>query len=392
MRRTIISHIVFPRPDRVRPVPEFVWSAIEALSGTGDLDVEVLMPVPSRRLATVHHAYRQARGRATWTQEAEAELGRLEPKPTLIRYVPLPWRSTESATAALAAAMLKRPSASRPALVQGSFLDESGFAATRVARVVGCPSVVVTHGTDLRVARGMADPGHARKKRAQSALEAATRVLAVCHELAQEVALLGRRAEVLPFTAWASHFSATPLPPGPPNVLFVGRICREKGVDVLLEAFAKSRHTEATLSFVGQVRGDVDVAARARALGIPDRVTMHGQLPQASLPPLYAASTCLALPSYSEGLPCVAVESLLSGRPVVATDVGGLHEFVDARVGALVPKGDARALTDALDQVLEKARARLFDPAELRKRALPMAWENAGPRLAELTRSLLRTR
>ena len=56
MRRTPIAHVIFPRFDVVRPVPEFAWEAARALLETDDLDVEVLLerhdePLPEREVS-----------------------------------------------------------------------------------------------------------------------------------------------------------------------------------------------------------------------------------------------------------------------------------------------------------------------------------------------------
>jgi glycosyltransferase involved in cell wall biosynthesis len=210
-------------------------------------------------------------------------------------------------------------------------------------------------------------------------------VLAVSNHLAQELALLGARAEVVPFTASSEQFpEALKSRNEPPLILFVGRLSPEKGADLLLEAFAKMTNQSARLEMIGSDAGELDLKSLAARLGVGDRITFAGELPKSDLPARYAAASCLALPSKSEGLPCVVAEALLSGRPVVASDVGGVSELVDDSVGRLVPLGDAGALARALDEVL----AADHDPKSLRARVMPFTWEKNGPKLAEITRSL----
>jgi teichuronic acid biosynthesis glycosyltransferase TuaC len=359
----------------LRPVPEFAWEAVEALAHTEDLDVDVLMPLPIAPLRKLRR----------WPDGIEARLSSLVPRPTLIPYVPLPRRSTESATAAIATHLLRRPRAGRPRVLHGSFLDEGGFAAAMAGRVLDAPAIAVAHGTDVRAARGEVE-GIGRKRRALRTIASASRVVAVSNHLARELALLGARAEVVPFTASAELFPETPPPKTKsPRVLFVGRLTRDKGVDLLLEAFARMKDQRAKLELVGANPGELDLKSMAAQLGVAERVTFAGELPKAELPARYANASCLALPSRSEGLPCVVAEALLSGRPVVATDVGGVSELVDRSVGRLIPPEDVPALAQALDEVLAQAH----DPKALRARVLPLTWERKGLRLAEITREML---
>jgi teichuronic acid biosynthesis glycosyltransferase TuaC len=390
VKRTPIAHVIFPRPSLDRPVPEFAWEAVRAVASTPDLDVTVLVPVPAPLARRAQGAMRRARGAAAWPEGIDEALLALEPRPVLVPYLPVPRRSVEAATATLAAHLVRRNRALRPRVVQGSFLDEGGYAAAMLGRVVGCPSVAVAHGTDVRAARGEVPGEIGRRRRALETLRAADRVLAVSAELAQSLAVLGVRAEVVRFTSSAERFPLCTVRPRAAELLFVGRVGRAKGVDLLLEAVAKQRHRDVRVRLVGPEVGDLDVLSTAARLGLAGRVELLGERPHAELPALYATSSCLVLPSRSEGLPCVLVEALLTGRPVVATDVGGVSELVDDTVGRLVPAGDAFQLAAALDQVVDAQRDGRFDPAALRARALPMTWEVTAPVLAGLTRELLR--
>jgi glycosyltransferase involved in cell wall biosynthesis len=376
VKRTLIAHVIFPRRSLLRPVPEFAWEAVQALARTDDLDVDVLMPLP---IAQARQLQKK------WPSGIEARLLQLVPQPTLIPYLPIPRRSTESATAAIATHLMRRPRAGRPRVLHGSFLDEGGFAAAMAARVLDAPSIVVAHGSDVRAARGLVE-GIGRKKRALKSIAHAKAVLAVSNHLAQELALLGARAEVLPFTASAQLFPEAPRANRDrPLILFVGRLTREKGVDLLLEALARMENQSARLELVGADPGQLDLRGMIARLGLSDRVSIAGELELAELPARYAACSLLALPSRSEGLPCVVAEALLSGRPVVASDVGGVSEVVDDGVGRLVPSEDVARLSAALDDVLRED----YDPRALRARALPATWERTGPRLAAITRALL---
>lgn len=385
MKRIPIAHVIFPRPSLARPVPEFAWEAARRAAQAPDLDVAVYVPVPVPALRALSGAARRRRGAPAWPEGLERALLALTPRPVLVPYVPVPRRSTEAAAAAVAAHLLRQPS--QPRLVQGSFLDEGGYAATRVAGVLGVPSVVVAHGTDVRAARGEVS-GVGRTRRARAALARADRVLAMSNRMAQDLVALGVRAPVVPFTSSAERFRLAAHFPRHRQVLFVGRLSVAKGVPVLLEAFARLGRRDTTLRLVGP-RADYPVEAELARLGLEGRVTVDAELPQEELPKIYGKATCLALPSQAEGLPCVAVESLLVGRPVVATRVGGLPELVRADTGALVEVGDVGGLAAALDAVLEQVSGGRYETEALRSAALPFAWEASGPRMVQVVRGLI---
>jgi glycosyltransferase involved in cell wall biosynthesis len=382
VRRSPIAHIVFPYPHAERPVAEFVWDAVRHVSEAPDLDVEVLMPVPLAPARAWASRLRTVRGAAAWPDELEAILAKLDPKPTLVRYVPLPRRSIESATAAIATALIARRRARRPVVLHGSFLDQGGYAAAVAARALDASALVVAHGTDVRMARTGDDSGRAR--RARATLRYAHQVLCVSSALAGELAHLGRHAEVVRYGADDRRFTLGPKAPQPALVLFVGRLSRAKGVDLLLEAFAALAHTDARLRLVGPA-GDVDVDTLARRYGIAERVERVGEVPHDALAAHYHQASVLVLPSRSEGFGCVLAEALLCGRPIVTTQVGGMVEIASSAVGDTVPGDDPRALAVALDRVLD-AR---FDPAALRRAGQAYAWSTHAPKLLAHTRALL---
>ena len=150
-------------------------------------------------------------------------------------------------------------------------------------------------------------------------------------------------------------FLATPPAPVPerPVATFVGVLERYKAVDVLLDAWPAvvARVPDAELVLVGAGPLGPEVERRLATEDIPSVRTLE-PMPQAELAALLDASTCLVLPSRSEGLPRIVVEAMARGRAVVASDVGGMRELVDRATGRLVPAEDVLALVDALAEVL----------------------------------------
>jgi len=139
------------------------------------------------------------------------------------------------------------------------------------------------------------------------------------------------------------------------RILFVGRLIREKGADVCLEALnilRKDSHAY-TLEIVGDgyERPKLERLARDRGLDgavafvgpVPDENDLVGRIQRASV---------VCLPSlWGEPFGITGLEAMSCGTPLVASNKGGIPEFA-SDVAALVPPGDARVLADALNRTL----------------------------------------
>lgn len=138
------------------------------------------------------------------------------------------------------------------------------------------------------------------------------------------------------------------------QLLFLGQLRKDKGVYVLLEAFAEVlRHfPEAELVCAGD--GDIGaVRGIIRGYDLEERVKLPGWVEDEQKAELLASSSVFVLPSYAEGLPMSILEAMSAGLPVVATPVGGIPEAVsDGKEGFLVPVGDVQQLADALCRLL----------------------------------------
>jgi glycosyltransferase involved in cell wall biosynthesis len=146
--------------------------------------------------------------------------------------------------------------------------------------------------------------------------------------------------------------AAGPLPAPPPYVAAAGRLERQKGFDVLLEALVRVPQVRAVVVGDGPERDAL--AADAARLGVSARVTFTGA--RADARSVLAHAEAVVLPSRYEGLPLVLLEAMLAGRPIVASDVGGIREcLVPEETGLLVPADDADALAAALRSLLDDA-------------------------------------
>jgi D-inositol-3-phosphate glycosyltransferase len=166
-------------------------------------------------------------------------------------------------------------------------------------------------------------------------------------------------------------------------ILFVGRIQRLKGLDVLFRAFERLGDVEAQLLVIGgqpgttlETREISRLQHLATRLGIAERTRFVGAVPHETLPLYYSAADVTAMPSSYESFGLVAVESLACGTPVVATRVGGLTSIVrDGETGLLVPWRDADLFAERLRTLLRDRRLRAKLARNARESVLGYGWD-----------------
>lgn len=181
-------------------------------------------------------------------------------------------------------------------------------------------------------------------------------------------------------------------------VLFVGRLSREKGVLDLLEAWRRLKRADAVLVFVGP-----DMPAHPWDAGEPGRrfVAAHGldgsvvfSGPSNDTAPYYRAADVFAQPSHFEAFGISAIEAMASGVPVVASNVGGLRDFLSDGTNAILHEpGNPDAIAAALAEALGNPERR----AHLARAALASVTDRFDERTllaryAELIQSAARTR
>jgi glycosyltransferase involved in cell wall biosynthesis len=205
------------------------------------------------------------------------------------------------------------------------------------------------------------------------------------------------------------------------TVLFVGRLCPQKGVHLLLDAFGHvlARHPQADLRVVGpidQIPNDLidpfrdaaltrgldsihgastdylaEIKARAQLLGAG--VRFEGPVPNDRIAAHYVRAAVFVCPSMWEepsGIP--VIEAMAAGLPIVATRGGALSEFVvEGETGFLVERGDVHGLAAAIGRLLEDPKLRARMGASGRSRAEGFfTWGHSVSRLNDLYRLALR--
>jgi glycosyltransferase involved in cell wall biosynthesis len=133
-----------------------------------------------------------------------------------------------------------------------------------------------------------------------------------------------------------------------PVFLFVGRLSEEKGVNTLLEAFARLKHrmSDATLRIVGTGPMGERLKQQVDEIGLAGSVQFLGSLQDAPLSHEYFSATCMVLPSVREPWGLVVNEALAHGCPVVVSEsCGCVPELViEGVTGYAFPAGDVAAL------------------------------------------------
>lgn len=173
------------------------------------------------------------------------------------------------------------------------------------------------------------------------------------------------------FNVYHTNVTARPRPRTPPPgerfVLFVGRLEERKGVEFLLEAFAglDPRRRDVRLVIVGRGPRRAALEARARSLGIADRVDFAGWVDHAEIDRYYERCAVFVLPSIftAEGgyepFSNAVMEAMACGAPAVTTTANGvafdvIHSGVN---GLVVPERDVGALRGALARLLDDPEA-----------------------------------
>ena len=125
-----------------------------------------------------------------------------------------------------------------------------------------------------------------------------------------------------------------------PTVVYAGRLVPEKGVDILLQAFAKARVRvpQAKLIIAGDGAEKNNLQALSQNLGIAETVTWLGYLPQSEMEQHFAGAWVQAVPSqWAEPFGNVTTEAMMRGTAVIASAVGAQPEIaVDRQTGFLI--------------------------------------------------------
>lgn len=253
---------------------------------------------------------------------------------------------------------------SRPHIVH-AHTSKACVVSTLAARAAGVPYVVLSpHGHIFEPRAGI--PGVPTPGVRLGLLRDLTRVAQRCADrvvaLSEEDLHEQLRYALAPRSRYRVIRNGIVLPPGPaqgprarvpgrgPVVGSVGRLTREKGHGLLLDAVARLRPRCPGLraQIVGGGPDAENLRRRAQALGIAEAVEWRGH--RADVFQELAAMDLYVHPALYEGQGLAILEAMACGRPVIATAVGGVPAVVrDGETGVLVPPHDPEAMARAIE-------------------------------------------
>ncbi len=358
MRVLVITKIF---PSEAEPAfASYNFNQFGELSRLCELEVLAIVPwFPGRMLAA-----RLLEGGSSPRIPRRSRLGGLNIRHPRVLYVPRVGQAFAGHT--YAASLLPYVALRRGQVdvVLGAFAYPDGWAAVKIGQLLGVPTVVKVHGSDLNVFSR--DPK--LQPRLRQALSSAAAVVAPSEkliELAKEYGANPTAARVIRngvdrqlFRVRDRTASRISLGRNPETqvLLYVGRLEPAKGIFELLEAFAvvsrQRPNVELVLIGEGVAEGECQRLARERQL----RVHFAGSCSRDQVATWLGAADLLTLPSWTEGTPNVVLEALASGRRVVASSVGGIPAVVTNDVlGELVPPKAPDELAAALGRAIDNS-------------------------------------
>lgn len=256
-------------------------------------------------------------------------------------------------------------------VISAEFSWPDGPAAIAVGRALEVPVMIKARGMDFE---RRAERSSTRRQLLESGL-AAQRLLAVSGSVKRSMTAIGLPPESISvhhgavdaelFSPGDRDSARSRLGISGPLLLAVGNLIPEKGHWLAVEALA--RIEGATLIIAGNGPERSALLARARKLGVADRLRLPGSLPHALLPAFFTAADVTVHPSLVEGFGNARLESLACGTPLVTTAVGDAALIVDRPAAGRIVEAEPQAIAEAVRSLLaqpplaETVRAKIQD-------------------------------
>ncbi len=289
-------------------------------------------------------------------QEVRSGVRILHPRYPVLPKIGSGWAPSAIFHAALGAARRLQAAGETFEVLDAHYFYPDGVAAAELALALRLPVVITARGSDLTLIPRNA----AACRRIVWAAQEASANVAVCEDLRRRLVRLGAHEErtltlrngvdLERFTLGDRTAARAALGLCGYIVLSVGSLIPRKGHALTIEAMR--RCPEAVLLIVGQGPLRSELERLAERLGVSSRVRFLGELPHDRLPDVYRAADVLVLASEREGWANVLLEAMACGTPVVATNVNGAPEVVQApAAGVLVGQRTPERLAQAIERL-----------------------------------------
>jgi glycosyltransferase involved in cell wall biosynthesis len=262
-------------------------------------------------------------------------------------------------------------------VVQSIWSGASGLVAVAAAKALRIHSVVHVAGGELVALAQIRYGGRLRwygRAREALVLRGATAVTAASQPMIAALAALGISARRIPLgvdlDSWPLRQPARRPSGSLARLIHVASLNPVKDQATLLRALAllSASGPAFHLDSVGEDTRSGEIQAMAAKLGLVDRITFHGFLPQRQLRPLMERAHVNVLSSLHEAGPLAMLEAAVVGVPTAGTAVGHIAEWAP-HAALSVPVGDANALASAIRRLLENEDLRLEIAREAQRRA-----------------------
>ena len=251
---------------------------------------------------------------------------------------------------------------------------------------LGCPLVVTTHGGDTtrRIQKGMLP-------QLKNYCDRADHIAAVSSQLAGLLRTCGTNTPITTIHNGFVPRESERVERDPYGLIQVGHLIPSKHFDTTIQAFAllKDKYPAMTLTIVGQGRLRQELEELCRELGISDRVTFTGQLPNEEVFARMRASSFFVMASHPEGFGIVYLEAMAAGCLTVGTEGQGVADIIDSgKNGYLVSADDPEKIAEIIDHSLENPEIHKKISEAGQTLACSMTWENCSRKYIDLFHTL----
>lgn len=241
-----------------------------------------------------------------------------------------------------------------PDLIHAHSAKYAGFIAKKIHKKFSIPYMITEHLSTI--IKGDI-PFHHRKVFSQ-AYKDPSRLFAVSETLAHSMMTFthGQEIEVFENTVDERFFTMpeNPIPDRPFTFVAIGSLLKNKGFDLLINAFHRSLYREDAKLLIAGIGSERDDLLRLiKSLGIENQVKLLGSLSRENVRNLLQASHVLISSSYHETFGITLIEGMACGLPVLSTRSGGPNSIVTKETGILIPTGDIEQLALGIKQIME---------------------------------------